>query len=115
MKQEGDICIKNKCCACCQDVTIRLTDDEYSFLHNAGTVLIKKYESVGLWDSQFITEYPDGKTTYDMEGKCGLLGENGLCTAYFDPRRPKICATTRPKDVGCQSARRALGLKVLKG
>lgn len=112
---EGEICRAHKCSACCQDVRIRLTKDEHSFLVNAGTDLRKTFGAGTLWNPVHTREYPDGKTTYDMEGKCGLLGENGLCTVYFDPRRPEICATTHPKDEGCASARRALGLKVLLG
>ncbi len=107
----GNACIQARCSECCRDVQLRLTDEEYRFMVEGGTRLRKKRGSVGLWDySCHLAAPPDGKSAYDMDGACGHLGEDGLCRAYANPKKPKTCDDTKPGDYGCCSVRAERGL-----
>lgn len=102
----SNACLQVRCCECCKDVQLRLTDEEYAFMRSGGTRLQKKREFMGLWDiSNHLSEQPDGKKAYEMEGRCGYLGEDGLCTVYTNPNKPKTCGDTEPGDYGCCSVR----------
>ena len=55
-------------------------------------------------------ELPDGRVVYDMDGSCGYLNSDGLCSVYKDPRRPQTCGDTEPGCYGCTTVRVERGL-----
>ncbi len=68
-----------------------------------GGASLTKVETQGSW-GYYSSSEPDD--VYIMDGPCGYLSEDGLCTVYEDPRKPSPCSATKPEGRGCDSARK---------
>jgi len=112
MKEKLNLCLKNHCSACCSDAQIPLTDKELSFLEESGSNLRLRYPILGAWEigNLGLQRTADGRRIYEMNGRCGYLDNQGLCSVYLDNRRPQTCEDTKPGDYGCQSIRDERGL-----
>lgn len=80
-----------------------LTDEESVWMQRAGNDLVPtpKERTTGV-------KPPKGRKFYTMAGACAMLAaETGLCVAYDDPNRPKICGEFDAGGEGCTYIRDA--------
>ena len=103
----GNVCIENRCCACCVGVRILLTLEEAQFLRSKGTTLIAP-RRVGDKPNNLRS---NGKAYFDMEGRCGLLSTEGLCGVYETGNRPVACKSLQPRSNDCSDLRNDQGLQ----
>lgn len=105
----GEVCVRNGCCACCVDTLLKLSLKEARFLRNNGTNL----NAPVFLNGRKNRIGRDGRAWYELVGKCGLLLANGKCSAYEDPQRPVACGRFEPDSDHCKSIRVERGLNEL--
>jgi Fe-S-cluster containining protein len=108
---EKNLCLINNCHECCVDTRLKLNLKEAATLRNLGTVLLALHHFDG---RRNVPRGRDGEAYYDMEGSCGALDSNGLCSIHEDPKRPKVCRTFIAGSEECLKIREERGLGPLK-
>jgi len=73
---DGSVCRRKGCSLCCRETAMELTNGDISRLDAAGK-------------RDFYVEEDGGKFLKNLKGRCMLLDDVGLCTAYAD--RPLGC------------------------
>jgi hypothetical protein len=112
----GELCLKNKCHACClkntDGVTMWLTDKEFKFLKNNGTILSKDIDehSSHLGKPVYIKDNA-GRFQCTRSSDCSEIDkQTGRCKSYGKVR---VCRETQPGGGGCHSCRRGHYLPVI--
>lgn len=107
-----NLCITNRCAACCIDVAFRMSHFEISQPqiswmakearknNTSHQLLIESGEVIGI----------------QIQGRCPYLNEKNLCSIYDEPiiwgkvKRPSGCSFVQPKNETCNMARSRQGL-----